>query len=64
MAGVIQPTEYEGPVKVTVSRADTGETLREVTLSNDFVLICNGERYLKSSQMWGSTWQLNVAVQR
>jgi hypothetical protein len=56
--------EYTGPVKVTVTRIDTGEVLQERTLSNDYLLICNGNRYVKSMQMWGQTHQLNIGVEK
>jgi hypothetical protein len=59
---VSDSTEYVGPVKVTVTRPDTGEVLKERVISDDYMLICNGTRYLKSYQIWGRTHQLNVAV--
>lgn len=63
MAEEAAPTEeYVGPIVVTVTRPDTGEVLETRTVSNDFMLICNGNRYLKSTQMWGRTCQMNVAV--
>lgn len=54
--------EYEGPIKVTVARADTGEVLDEKIISNDYMIICNGSRYVKSWQIWGRTHQVNIAV--
>ena len=54
--------EYAGPVVVTVARPDTGEVLETKTVSNDYMLICNGSRYVKSWQIWGRTHQINVAV--
>lgn len=57
-----QAPEYIGPVKVTVTRPDTGEVLEEKTISNDYMLICNGNRYVKSWQIWGRTHQVNIAV--
>jgi len=53
--------EYEGPVKVTVTRMDTGAVLNEKIVNDDYMLICNGNRYVKSYQMWGKTHQLNIA---
>lgn len=53
--------EYKGPVVVTVTRQDTGEVMKTLPLSNDYVLICNGDRYVKSLQVWGSTIQVNIA---
>lgn len=54
--------EYIGPVEVTVTRPDTGEVLERKTVSNDYFLICNGDRYVKSWQIWGRTHQVNIAV--
>lgn len=56
--------EYEGPVIVTVSRADTGEILKVESLQNNYVLICNGNRYVKSLQIWGTTHQINIAIRK
>ncbi len=53
--------EYQGPVKVTVTRPDTGEVLKEQVVSDDYLLICNGNRYVKSWQMFGRTHQVNIA---
>jgi hypothetical protein len=60
--GAVQPAEYIGPVEVTVTRPDTGEVLERKTVSNDYMLICNGNRYVKSWQIWGRTHQVNIAV--
>ena len=54
--------EYIGPVKVTVTRPDTGEVLETRDLSNDYMIVCNGRRYVKSWQIWGRTHQVNIAV--
>lgn len=54
--------EYEGPVRVVVSRPDTGEVLQDWTVSNDYLIICNGIRYVKSYQIWGRTHQVNIGV--
>lgn len=40
----------EKPVKVTVSDPDSGEVLGEQIVSNDYVLVCAGSRYLASTQ--------------
>ena len=55
--------EYDGPIVVTVTRQDTGEVLRTEVLRNDFFVICQGNRYVKSWQYWGRTCQLNIATQ-
>lgn len=57
-------TEHQGPIKVTISDPDTGQVLEEKVVSNNYVLICAGNRYLKSMQIWGRTHQLNVAVDK
>ena len=49
------------PVKVTVSDPETGVVLEEHTISNDYVLVTAGRRYLKSMQMMGQTHMLAVA---
>ena len=56
--------EYEGPVKVTVTHPETGEVFKEQIVNNDYMVICNGERYVKSFQIWGRTHQLNIAVKK
>lgn len=56
-----EPQEYVGPLKVTVTRPDTGEVLEEKTVQNDYMIICHG-RYVKSYQVWGRTHQVNIAV--
>lgn len=53
-----------GPVKVTVSDPETGKIFEEKIVSNDYVLICNGRRYLKSVQVMGKTHMLAVAWDR
>jgi hypothetical protein len=49
------------PIKVQVRDPETDELLEEKILNNDFTVICAGNRYIKSSQIWGSTVQLNIA---
>ena len=58
---VVTSDKYKGPVRVVVTRPDTGEVLEDKTVSNDFMLICNGDRYVKSWQQWGQTMQVNIA---
>lgn len=57
-------SDSKGPVKVTISVPETGEVLEERMLSNDYMIICNGIRYVKSCQIWGSTHQVNIACGR
>jgi hypothetical protein len=54
--------DYDKPIKVTVSDPATGAVLEEHICENDYVLICAGNRYLKSAQVMGSTHMLAVAV--
>lgn len=48
-------------VKVQVRDPDTDAMLEERIVDNDYVVICVGNRYIKSSQIWGTTHQLNIA---
>jgi hypothetical protein len=36
--------------------------LEEKTFRDDYMIICNGTRYVKSYQIWGRTHQVNIAV--
>jgi hypothetical protein len=55
---------YEGvtKVRIVVTDPETGKVLDDAVIENNYVLITVGNRYLKSSQVWGRTHQLNVAV--
>ena len=44
---------YEKPIKVTVSDPETGEVLASRVVENDYILICAGNRYVKSVQFMG-----------
>lgn len=55
-------SENKGPIKVTVSDPVTGEILQEKVITNDYVLITAGNRYIKSLQQMGSTHMIAVAV--
>ncbi|MDT8333034.1 hypothetical protein RQ831_18430 [Roseomonas gilardii] len=55
---------HSGPIKITVSDPQSGEVLAERVLENDFLLICAGDRYLKSSQRMGRTVMLAVAARK
>ena len=52
----------DGPVKVTVSDPATGKVLEEKLVDNDYLIICAGNRYVKSVQVIGKTHMLAVAV--
>lgn len=49
-------------IKVTVTDPTTGEVLGEQIVDNDYLLICAGRRYLKSTQVMGTTHMLAVAL--
>lgn len=51
-------------VKIQIRDPDTDELLEESIISNDYAVICVGNRYIKSSQVWGSTHQINIAVKK
>jgi hypothetical protein len=48
-------------VKVQVRDKYTDELLEEKELHDDYIVVCCGNRYIKSMQVWGSTHQLNIA---
>lgn len=52
------------PIKVTVSDPETGEELESRIVSNDYILICAGNRFVKSIQVMGRTHMIAVAVDR
>ena len=51
-------------VKVQIRDPDTDDLLEEKIVDNDYVVVCAGNRYIKSMQAWGSTHQLNIARQK
>jgi hypothetical protein len=51
-------------VKVQVRDPDTDDLLEEKIVHNDYVVVCAGDRYIKSMQVWGQTHQLNIARQK
>lgn len=55
-------SDHIKPVKVTVSDPDTGEVLESRVVANDYVIICAGNRYIKSTQIMGRTHMIAVAV--
>ncbi len=57
-------TAHKAVVKVQVRDAQTDELLEEKLLVNDYIVVCSGDRYIKSMQTWGSTHQLNIARQK
>ncbi len=48
-------------IKITVTDLATGQVLQEKTITNDYVVICAGNRYVKSLQVMGSTHMIAVA---
>ena len=50
------------PVKVTITDPETGETLEEKIVTNDYCIVCTGTRYVKSMQIMGRTHMLAIAV--
>jgi hypothetical protein len=54
--------QFEKSVRVTISDPETGDELESCIVSNDYVLVTVGNRYLKSAQIMGRTHILAVAV--
>ena len=52
----------KGPIKITISDPETGKVLEERVLTNDYAIICAGNRYVKNIQVMGRTHMLAVAV--
>jgi hypothetical protein len=55
-------TNQNKPIKVTISDPETGQILEEKFVANDYMIVCAGNRYLKSVQIMGRTHMLVVAV--
>lgn len=60
MAEIVQKNK----VKVKVCDPDTDAVLEERIVDNDYVVVCAGNRYIKSMQVWGTTHQLNIAREK
>jgi hypothetical protein len=58
---IVKKSDHVGPVKVTVTIPETGEVIKEQIVRDDYMIICNGNRYVKSYQIWGETHQINIA---
>ncbi len=56
--------EHKSKVKVQIRDPETDELLEEKIVDNDYIVVCAGDRYIKSMQVWGSTHQLNIARQK
>jgi hypothetical protein len=56
--------DFKKPVRVTISDPETGEELESRVVTNDYVLITVGNRYLKNAQRMGTTHVLAVAVEK
>lgn len=57
-------SDYQKPIKVTISDPETGAVLDEKIVANDYVLITAGNRYVKSLQAMGRTHMIAVAVSK
>lgn len=57
-------TAHKTVVKVQVRDPETDELLEEKLLKNDYIVVCTGDRYIKSMQVWGSTHQINIAREK
>lgn len=58
-------TEFKGnSVKVTISDPKTGEVLSERVIKDDYVIVCAGDRYVKSTQVMGQTHMLAIAREK
>jgi hypothetical protein len=52
---------HKNKVKVQIRDTETDDLLEEKIVHNDYIVVCAGNRYIKSMQVWGSTHQLNIA---
>lgn len=57
-------SDFKKPIRVTISDAETGETLESRIVANDYALLAVGNRYLKSAQQMGRTHILAAAVEK
>lgn len=53
---------FDKPIKVTVSDPETGEEIESRVVANDYVLICAGNRYIKSVQAMGKPGRLTHMI--
>lgn len=53
--------KHKKAIKVQVRDPETDELLEEKLVDNDYIVVCAGDRYIKSMQIWGSTHKLNIA---
>lgn len=51
-------------VRVTVTDPESGEVLHERTITNDYAVVCSGDRYIKNLQIMGSTHMLAIAREK
>ena len=54
--------DFPKSIKVTISDPNTGNTLEEKIISNDYVVVTAGNRYIKSINIMGKTHMIAVAV--
>ena len=52
----------QGPVKVTVTDVASGKVIDEKVLSNDYAVIVQGNRYVKSVRMMGKPQRMTHIV--
>ncbi len=52
----------QGPVRVVVTDVATGNVLDDKVLSNDYAVIVQGNRYVKSVQMMGGPRRMTHMV--
>ena len=50
------------PVKVTVSDAVTGEELESKVIADDYIIVCEGRRYVHYTQRMGSTHMVCIKL--
>jgi hypothetical protein len=58
------PTEgdYAGPIRITLTRPDTGEELTSAVIADDYALITTGRCYVKSKQVWPKSGTTQIVI--
>lgn len=52
------------PIKVTVSDPATGEVLGEQVISDDYIVICAGNRYVSGTQSYPAKGTAVITIKR
>lgn len=52
----------QGPVRVVVTDVATGKVLDDKVISNDYAIVTQGNRYVKSVQMMGKPGRMTHMV--